>query len=214
MNTRLQNEILNNEDRIRVVCAGRRTGKSMIVKKCVENFIKNKHRVGNTVIIICYSKAQAEIMFSSLTHEPIFNIKNMDRMICEANGEYVLVVSSDQYEKLRGYRMDNGLVIIDDAALVSKKDWNNINETLFSNGRNKKCKRIYLSTPTEQSSKISKHTNPFTRECIKASRRQGGRSLFKITSLDNGFMDVKMLICMKRILSQKQYNMEIKGEYC
>ena len=169
-----QQAILDSESRFRVVCCGRRFGKSELSQ--IE--IINAALKGNSVAYITPTYQLAKTFFNQLIKVVPFENNKSDLIINFPNDGQVMFFTGERLDSLRGRKFH--LVVIDEASFIPNLEdgWlNSIRPTLTDYIG----KALFLSTP--------KGKNYFYSLFLKGVSRETDWESFKFTTFDNPYID-------------------------
>lgn len=169
-----QQSILDSESRFRVVCCGRRFGKSELSQ--IE--IINEALKGNSVAYITPTYQLAKTFFNQLIKVVPFENNKSDLIINFPNDGQVMFFTGERLDALRGRKFH--LVVIDEASFIPNLEdgWlNSIRPTLTDYIG----KALFLSTP--------KGKNYFYSLFLKGVSRETDWESFKFTTFDNPYID-------------------------
>ena len=169
-----QQSILDSESRFRVVCCGRRFGKSELSQ--IE--IINEALKGNSVAYITPTYQLAKTFFNQLIKVVPFENNKSDLIINFPNDGQVMFFTGERLDSLRGRKFH--LVVIDEASFIPNLEdgWlNSIRPTLTDYIG----KALFLSTP--------KGKNYFYSLFLKGVSRETDWKSFKFTTFDNPYID-------------------------
>lgn len=169
-----QQKILDSEARYRVVCCGRRFGKSELSQ--IE--IINEALKGNSVAYITPTYQLAKTFFNQLIKVVPFENNKSDLIINFPNDGMVMFFTGERLDALRGRKFH--LVVIDEASFIPNLEdgWlNSIRPTLTDYIG----KALFLSTP--------KGKNYFYSLFLKGVSRESDWESFKFTTFDNPYID-------------------------
>lgn len=169
-----QQSILDSTSRFRVVCCGRRFGKSELSQ--IE--IINEALKGNSVAYITPTYQLAKTFFNQLIKVVPFENNKSDLIINFPNDGQVMFFTGERLDSLRGRKFH--LVVIDEASFIPNLEdgWlNSIRPTLTDYIG----KALFLSTP--------KGKNYFYSLFLKGVSRETDWQSFKFTTFDNPYID-------------------------
>jgi phage FluMu gp28-like protein len=169
-----QQKILDSTSRYRVVCCGRRFGKSELSQ--IE--IINEALKGHSVAYITPTYQLAKTFFSKLIKVVPFENNKSDLIINFPNDGQVMFFTGERLDSLRGRKFH--LVVIDEASFIPDLEdgWlNSIRPTLTDYIG----KALFLSTP--------KGKNYFYSLFLKGISRETDWESFKFTTFDNPYID-------------------------
>lgn len=169
-----QQSILDSTSRFRVVCCGRRFGKSELSQ--IE--IINEALKGNSVAYITPTYQLAKTFFNQLIKVVPFENNKSDLIINFPNDGQVMFFTGERLDSLRGRKFH--LVVIDEASFIPNLEdgWlNSIRPTLTDYIG----KALFLSTP--------KGKNYFYSLFLKGVSREIDWESFKFTTFDNPYID-------------------------
>ena len=140
-----QLEVQNSSARWKILCAGRRFGKTRLgVQMCMEVALRGGRAwwVAPTFAIarVGWRDIQASAQSFPKEIEPVISIANMEFTL--ANGGQIAVRSADNPQRLRGEGLD--FIVIDEAAFVKPEVWS---EVLRPTLTERKGSALFISTP-------------------------------------------------------------------
>ena len=188
-----QQKILDSTSRYRVVCCGRRFGKSELSQ--IE--IINAALIGNTVAYITPTYQLAKTFFNQLIKVVPFENNKSDLIINFPNDGQVMFFTGERLDALRGRKFH--LVVIDEASFIQNLEdgWlNSIRPTLTDYIG----KALFLSTP--------KGKNYFHSLFLKGVSRESDWESFKFTTFDNPYIDKNEIIDAQNQLPSAVFEQE------
>ena len=188
-----QQKILDSTSRYRVVCCGRRFGKSELSQ--IE--IINAALIGNTVAYITPTYQLAKTFFNQLIKVVPFENNKSDLIINFPNDGQVMFFTGERLDSLRGRKFH--LVVIDEASFIPNLEdgWlNSIRPTLTDYIG----KALFLSTP--------KGKNYFHSLFLKGVSRESDWESFKFTTFDNPYIDKNEIIDAQNQLPSAVFEQE------
>jgi len=188
-----QQKILDSTSRYRVVCCGRRFGKSELSQ--IE--IINSALKGNTVAYITPTYQLAKTFFNQLIKVVPFENNKSDLIINFPNDGQVMFFTGERLDSLRGRKFH--LVVIDEASFIPNLEdgWlNSIRPTLTDYIG----KALFLSTP--------KGKNYFHSLFLKGVSRESDWESFKFTTFDNPYIDKNEIIDAQNQLPSAVFEQE------
>lgn len=188
-----QQKILDSTSRYRVVCCGRRFGKSELSQ--IE--IINSALIGNTVAYITPTYQLAKTFFNQLIKVVPFENNKSDLIINFPNDGQVMFFTGERLDSLRGRKFH--LVVIDEASFIPNLEdgWlNSIRPTLTDYIG----KALFLSTP--------KGKNYFHSLFLKGVSRESDWESFKFTTFDNPYIDKNEIIDAQNQLPSAVFEQE------
>ena len=188
-----QQKILDSTSRYRVVCCGRRFGKSELSQ--IE--IINAALIGNTVAYITPTYQLAKTFFNQLIKVVPFENNKSDLIINFPNDGQVMFFTGERLDSLRGRKFH--LVVIDEASFIQNLEdgWlNSIRPTLTDYIG----KALFLSTP--------KGKNYFHSLFLKGVSRESDWESFKFTTFDNPYIDKNEIIDAQNQLPSAVFEQE------
>jgi hypothetical protein len=188
-----QQRILDSQARFRVVCCGRRFGKSEVSQ--IE-IIKNA-MLGRAVAYITPTYKLAKTFFEKLILSVPFENNKSDLIIKFPNNGTVEFFTGERLDNLRGRKFH--MVVIDEASFIPNLEdgWlNSIRPTLTDyQGR-----ALFLSTP--------KGKNFFYKIFNKGVSRETDWESFKFTTYDNPYIDTNEIDDARRQLPEAVFEQE------
>jgi len=138
----LQLRIATDEARFRVVCAGRRTGKSTLAVAVAVHAGLAGRRVWWVAPDYKASNVGWREIRALSVQVPGATVRETDRRVSYPGGGWIEIRSADDPQSLRSEGLD--LVVIDEAAFVSEVAWN---EALRPALADRRGKALFISTP-------------------------------------------------------------------
>jgi predicted phage terminase large subunit-like protein len=140
-----QQQVFESEARWKILCAGRRFGKTRLgVQMCMEVALRGGRAwwVAPTFAIarVGWRDIQATAQSFPKEIEPVISIANMEFTL--ANGGQIAVRSADNPQRLRGEGLD--FIVMDEAAFVKPEVWA---EVLRPTLTERKGSALFISTP-------------------------------------------------------------------
>ncbi len=140
-----QKEVHDSEARWKILCAGRRFGKSRLgVQMCMEVALAGGRAwwVAPTFAISRVGWRDIQAAAASFPKEMGVNIKVGDMQVDFNNGGFIGVRSADNPQRLRGEGLD--FLVMDEAAFVKEETWT---EVLRPTLTERKGSALFISTP-------------------------------------------------------------------
>lgn len=140
-----QKEVHDSPARWKILCAGRRFGKSRLgVQMCMEVALKGGRAwwVAPTFAISRVGWRDIQAAAASFPKEMGVNIKVGDMQVDFGNGGFIGVRSADNPQRLRGEGLD--FLVMDEAAFVKEETWT---EVLRPTLTERKGSALFISTP-------------------------------------------------------------------
>lgn len=196
----LQAEIARAKVRFKVICAGRRAGKTRL---CATMAIKRALEGGYVWWVGPYHK-QAQIGWKELTaiarQIPDTKILLSEKRIEFCSGGIIEVRSADNPDNLRGAGLD--LIIIDEAAFIKKGVWT---EALRPTLSDRQGRAVLISTP--------KGRNEFFRLFQKGLKGEDDWQSWTFPSSANPFIPKEEWEIAKKELPEDVYRQEILAQF-
>ncbi len=140
-----QKQVHDSEARWKILCAGRRFGKSRLgVQMCLEVALSGGRAwwVAPTFAISRVGWRDIQAAAASFPKEMGVNIKVGDMQVDFGNGGFIGVRSADNPQRLRGEGLD--FLVMDEAAFVKEETWT---EVLRPTLTERKGSALFISTP-------------------------------------------------------------------
>ncbi len=200
----LQAEILRSTAKRKIVCTGRRVGKTTTgaLAACETGL------AGKKCLIVSTSQDQADIFWNLLTAwlDPLFRAKlarknENKRTIQFWNGGAIKVKTGKDANALRGFDAD--LLIVDEAAFLDPTAYYEAGAPMLAD---RDGTAMLFSTPFRK--------NWFHVEYTKAVNDMSGRmAAWHATSYDNPFLKPEVLDALKADMSEDSFKQEIMAEF-
>ena len=182
-----QMAILRSKAKYKIVCAGRRGGKSKMIAGEIFRGASLKLYLGQVVISPTYK--QTKIVFEEIIKQARDNhllqdinsyVESPHPKIIFCNGCYVDFFSADNPKSIRGFEYDR--VFIDEAAFIKQDAWKAIRPLTFDVG----APMWLISTPLGK--------DMFYEEYQKGLKGEGDYESFHFTSLNNPYISKETVL--------------------
>jgi hypothetical protein len=197
----LQKEIIDHDSRFKVVCAGRRVGKSTLCKLLTINKILN----GNRIAYLTPEYGLAEKFYEEIISyfsEELITKKNKSRLNAKfiTNGE-IKFFSGEALERVRSWEFD--YLIVDEAAYIPdlEKEWLKSLRPLLIKTRGG---AIFISTPNGK--------NYFYSLFQKGFNNDKDYKSWKFSSFENPYLPKEELDDLVDSMPEANYRQEILAE--
>lgn len=198
-----QQVVADNEARWKILCAGRRFGKTRLgVQLCIETAMKGKRAwwVAPTFSIARVGWRDIMMAGFDLAEAMGVEVKMGDMVVNFPNGGFIAVKSADNPQRLRGEGLD--FLVMDEAAFVKEETWT---EVLRPTLTERKGSALFISTPRGMN-------NWFYRLWQDAEDREDWAK-FKFSTLDNPAIDPEELESAKREIGSLTFAQEYEAEF-
>ena len=198
-----QQVVADNEARWKILCAGRRFGKTRLgVQLCIETAMKGKRAwwVAPTFSIARVGWRDIMMAGFDLAEAKGVEVKMGDMVVNFPNGGFIAVKSADNPQRLRGEGLD--FLVMDEAAFVKEETWT---EVLRPTLTERKGSALFISTPRGMN-------NWFYRLWQDAEDREDWAK-FKFSTLDNPAIDPEELESAKREIGSLTFAQEYEAEF-
>lgn len=198
-----QYEVWQDTHRFKIVCAGRRWGKSTLaVVSALSEIGKGNNKIG-AIIAPTYQQAKdiywrdPQKLFSLIPPEAIAKRNDSELFIQLINGSFLYLRGSDRPDTLRGLRYD--FVVLDEYASMKENVWEEIiMPALLDSGG----KALFISTPKG----YDKFYELWSKEDIEWKS-------WRFTSFDNPHLDKKFIEQAKKDMDEDTFGQEIMAEF-
>jgi len=201
-----QFEVWEDQHRFKVVCAGRRWGKSILALVSSLTELSKKNDAITAIVGPTFQQVKdiywrdPQKISSLIPPEAILKRNDSELFLQLVNGSYLYLRGSDRPDTLRGLRYD--FVILDEFASMKENVWEQIIQpTLLDSGGG----ALFISTP--------KGYDRFYNLWLKG---QGGDSEWKswrFSSYDNPYLERKYIEQMKKDMDEDTFGQEILAEF-
>lgn len=194
-----QKQVAQSNKRFRVVCAGRRFGKSILAIRELAKFASQPNK---KVMYVAPTYGMARnIIFDQLKQKlddlRWVNKINETRMEIDlVNGSKILLRGADNYDSLRGTGLD--FLVMDEVADIKPEAWNEVLRPTLS-AQKPPGSALFVGTP--------KGHNHF-KDLFDLGKTDDDYQSWQFTTLDGGNVSAEEVEAAKRDLSQKVFNQE------
>jgi predicted phage terminase large subunit-like protein len=198
-----QQIVADDESRWKILCAGRRFGKTRLgVQLCIETAMQGKRAwwVAPTFSIARVGWRDIMMAGFDLADSLGVEVKMGDMVVNFPNGGFISVKSADNPQRLRGEGLD--FLVMDEAAFVKEETWT---EVLRPTLTERKGSALFISTPRGMN-------NWFYRLWQDADERDDW-SKFKFSTVDNPEIDPEELESAKREIGSLTFAQEYEAEF-
>ena len=198
-----QKIVADDEARWKILCAGRRFGKTRLgVQLCIETAMQGKRAwwVAPTFSIARVGWRDIMMAGFDLADSLGVEVKMGDMVVNFPNGGFISVKSADNPQRLRGEGLD--FLVMDEAAFVKEETWT---EVLRPTLTERKGSALFISTPRGMN-------NWFYRLWQDADERDDW-SKFKFSTVDNPEIDPEELESAKREIGSLTFAQEYEAEF-
>tara|TARA_R100000231_G_scaffold136386_1_gene111610 strand:+ start:2654 stop:3919 length:1266 start_codon:yes stop_codon:yes gene_type:complete len=198
-----QQVVADDEARWKILCAGRRFGKTRLgVQLCIETAMKGKRAwwVAPTFSIARVGWRDIMMAGFDLAEAMGVEVKMGDMVVNFPNGGFIAVKSADNPQRLRGEGLD--FLVMDEAAFVKEETWT---EVLRPTLTERKGSALFISTPRGMN-------NWFYRLWQDAEDREDWAK-FKFSTVDNPAIDPEELESAKREIGSLTFAQEYEAEF-
>ena len=198
-----QQIVADDEARWKILCAGRRFGKTRLgVQLCIETAMKGKRAwwVAPTFSIARVGWRDIMMAGFDLAEAMGVEVKMGDMVVNFPNGGFIAVKSADNPQRLRGEGLD--FLVMDEAAFVKEETWT---EVLRPTLTERKGSALFISTPRGMN-------NWFYRLWQDAEEREDW-ARFKFSTVDNPAIDPEELESAKKEIGSLTFAQEYEAEF-
>ena len=197
-----QQEVADSDARWKILCAGRRFGKSRLgVQLCVEMAMAGKRAWWVAPTFSIARVGWRDIMLAGFDLERLgAEVKIGDMIVSFPNGGFIAVKSADNPQRLRGEGLD--FLVMDEAAFVKEETWT---EVLRPTLTERKGSALFISTPRGMN-------NWFYRLWQDADEREDWQK-FKFSTVDNPAIDPEELESAKQEIGSLTFAQEYEAEF-
>lgn len=201
--TKPQSDIFHNDDRFRVVVAGRRFGKTFLSTiELVTQSLKGKSR--NCWYVAPTYKAAKEIawdmLLATIPKEYIQKTNESSLTVTLWNGSVISLKGAEKPDNLRGRSLD--FVVLDEFADMRPEAWY---EVLRPSLSDRKGSALFIGTP--------KGRNHFYDLWTKGIDGADDWSGFQYTTIDGGHVAADEIDAAKRDLDERTFNQEYNAQF-
>src|SRR6056300_1862516 len=198
-----QLEVANSEARWKVLCAGRRFGKTRLgVQMCMENALQGKRAwwVAPTFAIarVGWRAIEAAAMSFPEKIRPKVSIANME--VHFDNGGFIAAKSADNPQRLRGEGLD--FLVMDEAAFVKPEVWR---EVLRPTLTERKGSALFISTPIGR--------NNWFYDLWETAEEADNWERFKFATTDNPMIDPEEVEAARKEVGSIVFAQEYLAEF-
>lgn len=192
-----QKEVVNSKAKIRVVCAGRQSGKSFVAREiCIQALLAGK-RVGYLTPEFSLSKKFHRMFLDILPSEFVLGKNKSDLIIDTVTQGNIQFYSSNAIDNVRGNTFD--LWIIDEAAYQDDLDYN-INEVIIPTMNTTEVDIVVISTPNGFDYFYSMYS--------KGLNKEVGYESFNYNLYDNPVTNKEQIEFLKSNVTEAVWNQE------
>ena len=198
-----QKIVADDEARWKILCAGRRFGKTRLgVQLCIETAMAGKRAwwVAPTFSIARVGWRDIMMAGFDLANAMGVEVKMGDMVVNFPNGGFIAVKSADNPQRLRGEGLD--FLVMDEAAFVKEETWT---EVLRPTLTERKGSALFISTPRGMN-------NWFYRLWQDAEEREDW-ARFRFSTVDNPAIDPEELESAKREIGSLTFAQEYEAEF-
>ena len=198
-----QKLVADDEARWKILCAGRRFGKTRLgVQLCIETAMAGKRAwwVAPTFSIARVGWRDIMMAGFDLANAMGVEVKMGDMVVNFPNGGFIAVKSADNPQRLRGEGLD--FLVMDEAAFVKEETWT---EVLRPTLTERKGSALFISTPRGMN-------NWFYRLWQDAEEREDW-ARFRFSTVDNPAIDPEELESAKREIGSLTFAQEYEAEF-
>jgi PBSX family phage terminase large subunit len=201
-----QFEVWEDPHRFRVVCAGRRWGKSILaVVAALTQIGEGRDKIG-AIVAPTYQQAKdiywrdPQKLFSLIPPEAILKRNDSELFVQLINGSFLYFRGSDRPDTLRGLRYD--FVVLDEYASMKENVWEEIiMPALLDSGG----KALFISTP--------KGYDKFYTLWKKGQDSDPQWKSWQFSSYDNPHLDKQFIEQSKKDMDEDTFGQEILAEF-
>lgn len=202
-----QFEVFEDNHRFKVVCAGRRWGKSTLALVCSLAKMSQKDNAICAIVSPTYQQAKDiywrdPLKIPSLIPQEAILKKNDSELFLQLAGtkSYLFLRGSDRPDTLRGLRYD--FVVLDEYASMKENVWEEIIQpSLLDSGGG----AIFISTP--------KGYDKFYKLWLKGQGEDPNWKSWRFTSYDNPYLDKEYIEQAKKDMDEDTFGQEILAEF-
>lgn len=199
-----QQDVFKDDTRFKVICAGRRTGKSRLA--AITLIIEALNcPVGSSVMYVAPTLGQARSIMWDLLHDlarPVIKSSHVNNLeVSLVNGRKILLRGADNPDSLRGVSLT--YVVLDEFAFIKLEIWEKVLRAALSD---QKGKAMFISTPSGRN-----HFYDLYRLGQSGSDEEWKSWLFK--TIDNETIDPKEIDAAKRTLSSFAFKQEYLASF-
>ena len=197
----LQAEIIEHPAKRKVVCAGRRAGKTVMAGLMAINAL----REGKRVLLSSTSQEQSDAFWEYITEwlVPVYNepsfYKNESRRIIKWNGGRIRVKTGANPDALRGDRAD--LLVLDECAYLDANAWKQVGAPMLADTDGQ---AVFISTPMRR--------NWFF-ELYNHALNTDGWEAWNFTTEANIYLPSGALETLSSDMTESDYRQEILAEF-
>lgn len=210
-----QREVQKSDARFKVICAGRRSGKSLYVTNDPKDGIVSDLLIPNQYVwVVAPNYDLTQRVWVPIVQLARFKFPDVIKRIWDTKGAFRLEThlgttieakSAEDPEKLVGAGLTK--IIIDEAALIKKKAWyESLRPTLIGTKTTKVGKAIFIGTPKGKNHFYDLWLNG------KDPNKPEWES-WRYSSYDNEYLDKKELDKLTKDMPEYEYRQEILAEF-
>lgn len=209
-----QEEVAQSDARFKVICAGRRSGKSLyVVRDAKDGLVTDLVLPNQRVWVVAPNYDLTQRIWDDLYNLAISKFKPLIQRIHNTKGNYKIETkfdttieakSAEESEKLVGVGLTK--LIIDEAALLAQKAWTqSLRPTLIDHAG----KAIFISTPKGKNWFWELYQKGQVKEEIGSDVWRSWR----FTSFENGYLNRQELDNIVKDMPEFEYRQEILAEF-
>lgn len=198
-----QKEIFDDDSRFRVVCSGRRGGKTYLTMWEIAKFARYPNK-RIYCVFPTYRQAKTvlweDLKTQMLKRNWVKKINESDLSITLVNNSKVFLRSGENFDTLRGISID--LLIMDEAAMIDERCFREVLRPALSD---RKGHAIFVTTP--------KGAQGWFYELYQDAAHLEDWARFTYTTLEGGLVDAVEIEAAKRELSEKDFKQEYEASF-
>ena len=199
-----QKKIVNDTHRFKVVCAGRRFGKTFISLRELARYARQPNQ--KVLYVAPTYRMAKQIIWTPLKNKLIKlnwikKINESDLNIFLINGSQINIRGADNYDSLRG--LEYNFIVMDEAAMVDQKAWTEVLRPTISNTQGH---ALFISTPTGKS-------NWFYDLYMRKEEDPVNWSGHQFTSIEGGNIPAEEIEQAKRDLDERTFRQEFEASF-
>jgi hypothetical protein len=197
----LQQSIVNDPARFKVICAGRRVGKTILVRHVAINAMLKGKRVCYITPTFILSDEAFDRIALSLPFKLITKSNKSSRQIEILGGGSIRFFSGEALSRARGFEAD--LILVDEASMIKdlQTEWNQSLRPLLLKT---KGSAYFISTPFGK--------NYYYSLFVKGQNQEQGFKSWQFSSYENPYLDKKELDDLIKEMPEAVYQQEILAQ--
>ena len=201
--TKPQTKIYNNPARFRVVCAGRRFGKTFLSIGELSRAALSKPNANCWYLAPTFRAAKDiawDMLVNTMPEELIAKRNESELTLKLINGSVISIKGGEAYDNLRGRSLD--FVVLDEVADMRQQVWTEVVRPSLSD---RQGSALFIGTP--------KGRNHFYDLWTTGTDKQEGWASFQFTTLEGGNVPEEEVTAAKRDLDERTFRQEYLANF-